>query len=541
MTRQISAVLPPIFLSLFLLVLQPQQAFAFQAVVSWDPNHPSPEGYKVYMRTTGQAYRFNSPIWTNSATTSTIRNLLDNTRYYFVVTAYEGAEEGLQSEEVWIMNDTLAGVVRTNAHPNGQGPAPTPPSGPPPSEPESPEEPGGQDLLPGMKPGDLPSAPTAANGIQLAKVPVLFPANSEGSVLVEWQTTNHSWISAAFRPEGETQWEQTQWVLSGKTHAVSLTGLSPQKTYEIELIAKDQNETIVRHRLTGIRPLNSHQSSISFESLIDEDDYIFVNEVHRISVPFKYSVVPSSGDVLDFIRWDWNGDGQFEVEEASRDTFNPRVYEYNTPGTYRPKARWVGATKLFVDLEFQPALMVTDLEGRKVVWTSLDVVRKNDVYEVSGFVQVDTSQGNPSEQVNLKYRIDIDGDGEFEYERATLPAEIPYHKGLGPSPTMHIQVVGEFTQSLLTVTDTLATNAYETADSGHGLAGSSGAGGGGCFIGNTYEGGSFPVDLPGRVKTVRQSLEKTKQWASKMFQRIYLQMHQYFVGEKKASQRSKAH
>ncbi len=75
-------------------------AFADSVKLSWDPNSPKPTGYRVYQRTQGQAYNFNRPVWTGSYSTATVKNLNENTQYYFVVRAYSGNLESANSNEV---------------------------------------------------------------------------------------------------------------------------------------------------------------------------------------------------------------------------------------------------------------------------------------------------------------------------------------------------------------------------------------------------------------------------------------------------------
>ena len=71
-----------------------------QATMAWDPNDPTPDGYRIYQRIEGQAYNYNQPVWTGSATTGTVYNLDYDTTYYFVVRAYVGTLESADSGEV---------------------------------------------------------------------------------------------------------------------------------------------------------------------------------------------------------------------------------------------------------------------------------------------------------------------------------------------------------------------------------------------------------------------------------------------------------
>lgn len=71
-----------------------------EVTLAWDANDPAPEGYRIYQRAEGDAYDYSQPVWTGSATTGTVYNLLYDTTYYFVVRAYEGTLESADSEEV---------------------------------------------------------------------------------------------------------------------------------------------------------------------------------------------------------------------------------------------------------------------------------------------------------------------------------------------------------------------------------------------------------------------------------------------------------
>lgn len=66
----------------------------------WDPNNPAPEGYRVFAREAGDSYDYAHPIWENSLTTCTLTGLTEGVTYYFVVRAFEGDLESVDSEEV---------------------------------------------------------------------------------------------------------------------------------------------------------------------------------------------------------------------------------------------------------------------------------------------------------------------------------------------------------------------------------------------------------------------------------------------------------
>jgi len=71
-----------------------------EVTISWAPNDPTPEGYRIFQRAEGEAYDYSQPCWTGSDTQGTVYNLDWDTTYYFVVRAYEGDLESADSEEV---------------------------------------------------------------------------------------------------------------------------------------------------------------------------------------------------------------------------------------------------------------------------------------------------------------------------------------------------------------------------------------------------------------------------------------------------------
>lgn len=75
-------------------------AHAASVTLRWNPNHPAPEGYRVFSRKNSQAYDYSRPDWDGTALTCTIDNLDNYTTYYFVVKAYKGRLESADSEEV---------------------------------------------------------------------------------------------------------------------------------------------------------------------------------------------------------------------------------------------------------------------------------------------------------------------------------------------------------------------------------------------------------------------------------------------------------
>jgi hypothetical protein len=78
---------------------------AGQVTLSWDPNSPTPAGYRVYQRLEGGTYNYSAPAWpldnqNHTETTCTITGLEEGQTYYFVVRAYVGADESGDSNEV---------------------------------------------------------------------------------------------------------------------------------------------------------------------------------------------------------------------------------------------------------------------------------------------------------------------------------------------------------------------------------------------------------------------------------------------------------
>jgi hypothetical protein len=68
--------------------------------LQWDPNDPTPEGYRVFVRTSDQSYNYSQPDWEGNMTACTIDNLNDQTAYYFVIRAFVDGVESADSEEV---------------------------------------------------------------------------------------------------------------------------------------------------------------------------------------------------------------------------------------------------------------------------------------------------------------------------------------------------------------------------------------------------------------------------------------------------------
>ena len=93
-----------------------------EAKISWDHNDPLPEGYRVYQRKSGQAYNYSSPVWSGANNSGVVYNLEYDTTYYFVVRAYEGTLESVDSDEVSFKAPTPAPATYSiSATASGEG------------------------------------------------------------------------------------------------------------------------------------------------------------------------------------------------------------------------------------------------------------------------------------------------------------------------------------------------------------------------------------------------------------------------------------
>lgn len=86
-----------VLLSLFFSLAR---ANAASVTLAWDANDPAPDGYRLFMRTDGAEYNYETPIWTGTAITTTVDGLLPATLYYFVVRAFIAEDESDNSNEV---------------------------------------------------------------------------------------------------------------------------------------------------------------------------------------------------------------------------------------------------------------------------------------------------------------------------------------------------------------------------------------------------------------------------------------------------------
>jgi hypothetical protein len=88
-------------LVLLMVLLFATLGIADQLTFVWDPNDPAPEGYRLFQRLEGEEY--SNHFWQGQETTATtdVNGVAgQKTDYYFVVRAYEGDTESLDSNEV---------------------------------------------------------------------------------------------------------------------------------------------------------------------------------------------------------------------------------------------------------------------------------------------------------------------------------------------------------------------------------------------------------------------------------------------------------
>ena len=91
------------FYFVFITLILFNTPFAYSSAsvsLRWDANVPAPEGYRVFAREAGGSYDYEHPIWENSLSTCTLTGLTEGVSYYFVVRAYDGDLESVDSEEV---------------------------------------------------------------------------------------------------------------------------------------------------------------------------------------------------------------------------------------------------------------------------------------------------------------------------------------------------------------------------------------------------------------------------------------------------------
>ena len=91
------------FIAIILLIVWDAGAFDLISV-TWEPNDPAPQGYRVYRCTKGQSYDFSSPLWEGAGTSAIVAAPPVGETHCFVVRAFDGDLEGLGSDEVCCLN-----------------------------------------------------------------------------------------------------------------------------------------------------------------------------------------------------------------------------------------------------------------------------------------------------------------------------------------------------------------------------------------------------------------------------------------------------
>jgi hypothetical protein len=78
--------------------------YSAQITLAWSPNdEPDVAGYRLFCRQESQSYNYGVPIWEGTATTCTIADLDNDTKYCFVVKAFDSSqnESGDSNESCW--------------------------------------------------------------------------------------------------------------------------------------------------------------------------------------------------------------------------------------------------------------------------------------------------------------------------------------------------------------------------------------------------------------------------------------------------------
>ena len=101
MRRSRAAVLMVVTVILAMLGHLAVLAYGSSVRISWDPNDPAPEGYRVFQRGAGQSYDYSAPAWQGPESPATIDAPPFGVAHYYVVRAYDGDLESEDSEEVF--------------------------------------------------------------------------------------------------------------------------------------------------------------------------------------------------------------------------------------------------------------------------------------------------------------------------------------------------------------------------------------------------------------------------------------------------------
>jgi hypothetical protein len=85
---------------LFLLSLFCATAANAAVTLEWDPNDPSPDGYRLFRRLDGEDYNYSDPLGDVTGTRYVDGTIAAGETYFYVVRAYEGENESGDSNEV---------------------------------------------------------------------------------------------------------------------------------------------------------------------------------------------------------------------------------------------------------------------------------------------------------------------------------------------------------------------------------------------------------------------------------------------------------
>jgi hypothetical protein len=84
----------------YLLVVFPIVVSAADVSLQWDASVPAPDGYRLYVRQSGEAFDYTNPVWDGTTTTQQVEDLTPGITYFFIVRAYVENEESSNSNEV---------------------------------------------------------------------------------------------------------------------------------------------------------------------------------------------------------------------------------------------------------------------------------------------------------------------------------------------------------------------------------------------------------------------------------------------------------
>ena len=245
----------------FFISLTTTAAVAASVTLRWDPNDTAPEGYRVFARKSDQAYRFSQPDWEGSGVTCTINHLEDQTEYCFVVRAFDGNLESVNSAEVRYLNPDSTDQ--------------TPKAAPPSTETAAAGRSSDEDTTPPVWDG-------ATDGAGL-----VTGNRTGGSVTVEFDTASDVIDEANLKYNvyyaESGSWDNVDWkgndvvadtaIRSGSTfsYAVTISGLLNDVSYTFGVRAEDQsgNEDNNINTLIAI-PAVSHVGNVDYELSLNQ-------------------------------------------------------------------------------------------------------------------------------------------------------------------------------------------------------------------------------------------------------------------------------